>query len=279
MITKRGAVPHVGGRPQNPPVPVIVSAERSQEDHTFEVKRKPEPKRMSPWPFIVLILLAILGLGGFYLSRGALPFMARPVQEETRVVQVVTQLVTLSPNSASSLNETPAPTQLPSVQPSQTATVTLEPTATSTPQPTVPPTATVLYPDGQHFTLFYNESSLHLLNRSRTLRSVAAFSFERIDQQGEPMTKYRFEGARWEVMTETILPKYCISIKIFKANAIYIDPPDCKGGYLSVIQPTQDDRTIFWTEDITGNEFRVLWLGEEVARCKAGDQVCEVYIP
>jgi len=153
-------------------------------------------------------------------------------------------------------------------------------TVVFSPSPTLPvAVATVKYPFGNHFTLFYNESSLHLLNRSRAIRGVNGFDFERINLQGQ--IEEAFDGYFWEKNCVNILTKYCVAIKIYDSAIPYLDPPDCRGGYISIVQPRQDeDRTVlFWTPTENSAQFRVLWNKEEVARCEIDSGICEVYIP
>ncbi|HNO86241.1 MAG TPA: hypothetical protein PKM54_16510, partial [Anaerolineales bacterium] len=145
------------------------------------------------------------------------------------------------------------------------------------------PTAipTVKYRDGNNLTLFWNETSFHMLNRSGQPRSLSGFSFERLDENGKPND--RFAGHLWENLKFNYIPsKYCVSIKIYKdEDPPYIDPPDCHGGYVSIIQPRMDldAELFFWTPKEGSSQFRVVWVGEEVARCDISAGTCEVYIP
>lgn len=61
----------------------------------------------------------------------------------------------------------------------------------------------------------------------------------------------------------------------------YIDPLDCNGIYSSIIQPNKDEEPelFFWTLQEDSTQFRVLWLGEEAARCGISAGTCEIYIP
>jgi hypothetical protein len=179
---------------------------------------------------------------------------------------------------------TPSPFFTETLTPTATssATATSPATATFTPSPTLPAVAaTVRYPDGNHFTLFYNESSLHMLNRSRAIRSVGGFDFERINLQGQ--TEENFDGYLWEKngANTNIRPKYCVAIKIYDSVIPYIAPTDCRGGYASIVQPKQDeDRTLlFWPPKENSTQFRVMWKKEEVGRCEISAGICEIYVP
>jgi hypothetical protein len=140
---------------------------------------------------------------------------------------------------------------------------------------------TVKYPDGNNLTLFWNETSFVLLNRSRESRSLSGFSFERLDENDQPLEK--FPGYRWENRRFKYIPsKNCASIKTYKdEDPPYIDPLDCHGSYSSIIQPEKDQEPelFFWTVQEGSTQFRVLWLGEEIARCEINAGSCEIYIP
>ncbi|MFZ5880281.1 MAG: hypothetical protein ACOY0R_12995, partial [Chloroflexota bacterium] len=154
-----------------------------------------------------------------------------------------------------------------------TATSSLTPTFTPAPQPTV------LYPDGQRFTLFYNESSFVLLSQGTLPRSMSGFAFERLDADGKPLPNY-FGGWSWQGEFEEIRAGYCVMLKVYGNTVPYLDPRECKRGYLNVLQfRNADDAQIFWTALEGSPQFRVLWKDDEVARCEIGAGSCEVYIP
>lgn len=228
-------------------------------------------KKINGW-WVVLALLLFLGIGGWYL------FKNRPASQ------------TDSPTAAFSpapLNSTVEPALPTETLISASATPVPPPTVEASPIPTLAqeaaPTAipTVKYRDGNNLTLFWNETSFHMLNRSGQPRSLSGFSFERLDENGKPND--RFAGHLWENLKFNYIPsKYCVSIKIYKdEDPPYIDPPDCHGGYVSIIQPRMDldAELFFWTPKEGSSQFRVVWVGEEVARCDISAGTCEVYIP
>jgi serine/threonine protein kinase len=141
--------------------------------------------------------------------------------------------------------------------------------------------STIKYPNGYNFSLFWNDTSFHMLNRSREQRSLSGFTFERLDENNLPSNT--FPGYRWENHKFKYIPsKNCVSIKIYKnEHPPYIDPLDCHGSYSSIVQPDKDKEPelLFWNTQADSTQFRVLWLGEEVARCEIGAGACEVYIP
>jgi len=120
-----------------------------------------------------------------------------------------------------------------------------------------------------------------MLNRSREARSFAGFIFERLDKNDASTDK--FSGYHWEnAKFKSLGSKYCSSIKIYKYETPpYIDPFDCHGAYVSVVQPRKDeDRALlFWNPKEGSTQFRVLWLKEELARCEISADTCELYLP
>lgn len=262
----------------------------------------PEPKRAKrrtfPWGLFFLFLFAGAGAGIWYYRPDLVASVPLPVflvtvsptpplpSSTPTLPPEATPTPTLAPWTATSLPTlTPAPTSTqastPSPLPSETATPTIEisPTATAAPSSTPAPQPTVLYPDGQRFTLFYNESSFVLLSQGTLPRSMSGFAFERLDVDGKPLPNY-FGGWNWQGEFEEIRAGYCVMLKVYGNTVPYLDPRECKRGYLNVLQfRNADDAQIFWTALEGSPQFRVLWKDEEVARCEIGAGSCEVYIP
>ncbi len=228
-----------------------------------------QPQKKSRWGYALLALLLLLGIGGWSLAKSGFlptnfspaPTLISPLPSTDEPAQPTPTLI---PASA-----TPIPVQ-PSVAPTSESSSPVTPSA-------IP---TVKYRDGNHITLFWNKTSFHLLNRSSQPRSLSGFSFERLDENGKPTD--RFPGHLWENQRFNYVPsKYCVSIKIYQdEDPPYIDPPDCHGGYVSIIQPRQENAELFfWTPKEGSLQFRVIWVGEEVARCEISAGICEVFIP
>lgn len=248
---------------------------------------KDRPQKRYGWIYFIILLLVLLGIGGWYFMQGGLPFLKESV---TATFTSPPPALTLTPVQ---LTQTFAPPSATSTEPlptaSSIASSTALPTATevsNTETPAPSPTAlivvpTIKYPDGNNFTLFWNETSFHMLYRGRVARSFSGFAFERLDESGQPTD--RFTGHRWENGNYTNFPsKYCVSIKIYGDEVPpYIDPLDCSGAYASIIQLRPDEHRglFFWYPKEGSTEFRVLWVGEEVARCQIDAGTCEVYIP
>ena len=159
---------------------------------------------------------------------------------------------------------------------SEGAAATREPAATS------PATlATVKYPNGKLFKLFYDDNSFYLLNLSDRAIPINRVAFERLSNEGVPLN--RFNGTRWAEFYADSTPGKCVALEIFGSSP-YLDPVECgRGVFLSLRTPTRDDSTIFWTANGESHQFRVLWReggqDEEIARCEIGARTCEVYLP
>lgn len=245
--------------------------------HKKTVKESPQPptviasnqgRKKNVWIYAILFLL-LLTIGGFYFGNNRFGFF--------------NILPTSTLNSTPlSLTSTPVPATetLSPLQPSATFTIIPpSPTITFTPTLAVP---TVLYPEGNLFTLFYNETSFFMVNRSFAKRTISGFTFERIDENGN-FFKDKFEGYRWENKRTKHLPRnYCVNITIYgDQDPPYLNPSECLYGITSTVQPRFDrpEGLTFWNQQEGSKQFRVLWVGEEVARCEISAGVCDFYIP
>jgi serine/threonine protein kinase len=266
-----------------PPLPVGAPTIQ-RDDATGQIaKRKTPAAQMPPtviashqnrkrnfWIFGIFLFI-ILGFGAFYFLQNGF--------------NIRTVLPTATVDSTPLSTVTPVPPTETSAPPQATFTPTLiQPTSTITPTATLA-VPTVLYPDGNLFTLFYNETSFFMLNRSFSKRSLAGFTFERLDENGNP-TNERFEGWQWENKNLAHLPRnFCVSITIYgDQDPQYLSIPDCIYGVMSTVQPRFDNPgdLIFWSSAYgyeNATQFRVLWVGEEVARCEIEAGLCDVYIP
>lgn len=243
------------------------------------------------WIFIPLLFL-LLGFGreAWLFAKGGLFSTA---SAPTATFTSSTPEVDQSTQALSQPAETP--TQLPvpaTTQPTATATTTSTASATQTIAPTETVTQsaspepiidvpTANYPDGNNLTLFWNETSFVMLNRTRAHRSLSGFTFERIDASGQPTDI--FPGYRWETHRFKYLPyQVCAGIRIFEQSTPpYLDPADCNLNYLSIVQleTEKEPQSFFWTPKEGSAEFRVLWLKEEIARCQISAGTCEIYVP
>lgn len=222
------------------------------------------------WVFGILLLL-VVGFGAFYFLRNGFNFGVVSPTKPADSTPLAT--MTLVPPT-----ETSAP-----VEASSTPTL-IPPTSTITPTATIA-VPTVLYPEGNLYTLFYNETSFVMLNQSFATRSLAGFVFERLDENGEP-TDERFEAWQWEANSVKHLPRnYCVNFTIYgDQDPPYLYPSECLYGIMSTVQVRFDNPgdTVFWSSAYgykNSTQFRVLWVGQEVARCEIDAGICEVYIP
>lgn len=244
---------------------------------------KPAKKNNGMRIFFGLLLIGLLlfvfgwltGLGAF--TEGPAP---------TRPVIVIGPSATLAGPAPVTATEEPLPTltAIPA-SPAAAHTESPAPSVTSVPptitpvpfSPTLSTAPTVKYPDGNHFTVFYNVSSFYLLNRSTVIRSASGFSFERLNNNGA--TQNLFEGWRWEEYFGDSQPGRCLRIEIWEAETPYLQPLECNNRFLSTLQPADYSPLIFWTPKTDSTQFRVLWMDEEVARCEISAGVCDFYVP
>lgn len=283
-----------------PPLPVGAPTIQRSEFSIEQISKRPAPKPVSPqpkpiakmpatvrssntfrkrgWWVIAALLILILGFAGFFYLKNLNGIPALDLVETP----------TLPPLPAATLVP-PTETQLPSPEPDSATlapTETLAPTATFTlePSPTIDVnvTPTVKYPEGNQYTLFYNETSFFMLNRSYGYRSISGFTFQRLDIDGLPAEDI-FAGYQWQTQDFDYLPRnFCVNITIYgDQEPPYLNPADCRIGLLTTIQPRFDrpGEVLFWTPKADSLQFRVIWLEEEVARCDIAAGICEVYIP
>jgi len=232
----------------------------------------PDSKKWNYWILGAVIL--VLGFGGFFLLRNRLNAAAlSPLPDST--------------STAAAFVPSPVPaTATEIIPPSPTAANTLTPvpaTATLEPSPTVVLTPTVLYPEGAHYTLFYNETSLFILNHSYDRRSISGFTFQQLDVNGN-LAEDIFQGYQWETQAVDYLPRnYCANISIYgDQDPPYLNPVECQRyGLIKTIQTRFDrpEKILFWVSKNDAEQFVVIWLKEEVARCDIAAGQCEVYIP
>lgn len=277
-----------------PPLPIGVPTIQRSELSIEQISKRPAPK---PKPVVKMpatvrasaptnkrkywllgFVILILGLGGFvFLQNGFnLPASTPPSSDVTPAAALPATPVPVQPTET----QAPSPTA-PAPQP----TVTLLPsTATLEPSPTIDVniTPTVKYPEGSHYTLFYNETSFFMLNRSYNRRSISGFSFQRLDGEGLPADEF-FKAHEWETPDFDYLPRnFCANITIYgDQEPPYLKPEECRIGVTKTIQPRFDrpGNVLFWTPKDDSTQFRVSWLEEEVARCDIAAGRCEVYIP
>jgi len=278
-----------------PPLPVGVPTIHRSEPQIEQRSKKTAEKKQTPvmkmpatvrasapaskrnyWAWGIVLLL--LGFGGFFFLNNGFNLPALPAQPPS-TTEAAAPLSTPQP-------ALPTETQIPS----PTFTATLEntatpvpPTATIQPSPTIFFTPTVKYPEGAHYTLFYNETSLFILNRSYERRSISGFKFQKLNGDGTLGVDV-FEGHRWETPLVDYLPRnFCANISIFgDEDPPYLNPVECQQyGSIQTVQTRFDrpEKILFWVPKGDSTHFLVTWLGEEVARCEIAAGICDIYIP
>jgi hypothetical protein len=135
---------------------------------------------------------------------------------------------------------------------------------------------TVLYPDGRHFQIIYNEDSLYVLNLSGDRVALQPFGFDRLDASGNPTN--HFDGGRWAQFYPYVFPQACARVIIGSPSVGYLEPPQCRQ-YNSEVWVERGRSLDFWTPQEGSTQFRVLWNGQEIGRCEIAAGSCEVYLP
>ncbi|CAG0969144.1 partial Serine/threonine-protein kinase StkP, partial [Anaerolineales bacterium] len=252
---------------------------------------QPEKRSNAKKWWIFLLLLLLFGLGGWYFTRGGLfstgsvpaliltsspfdlaqswtntPEPVLPTQTLPQSSATMPATSTTAPTATATLTATPIPTSTSTVLPTATFTQSMP---SLSPEPVVG-LPSVQTPNGNNLTLFWNETSFVMLNRTRVQRSLSGFTFERLDASGQPTDT--FPGYKWETRRFKYIPyKVCVGIRIYAhENPPYLDPADCNLNYLSIVQPEMEvePTLFFWNSKEGSTQFRVLWLSEEVAHCE-----------
>lgn len=126
--------------------------------------------------------------------------------------------------------------------------------------------------------LYYDENSFYMINLGKATRSSSGFRFERINDDGTFSNRY--DGWRWDKKNLKVLrPKYCLSLEQYPVPSRSATPMDCIDRVLSNIQLSPASDMFFWRATESAQQFRVLWLNDEIARCDIAAGVCEIYVP
>lgn len=293
----RPAIPKEAARPRGRTTPLASPPASLTEKRPRSNRPAPAGRRGIPAWLVVLAVLACLGSVIVLWANGMidparLPWLKAPASLPTAAPTLTEQAAllpaaqtappaTLTPYPASKTpraqkTEPAAITDTPQATPSlppPSATASALPSQTPAEAPAVSPT--VKYPTGNLFTLIYDDNGLYLLNRSPAIRSVSGFSFERLDAQGQALET--FPGWRWSQFSDNLPPERCVILEVYDEFP-YLDPPEC-ARFTSKLNPERASGLIFWTAQEDSRQFRVLWRGEEVARCQTGAGRCDFYTP
>ena len=174
---------------------------------------------------------------------------------------------------------TPAPTftALPATATPVPPTATpVPPTATPIPATEADAVPTVLYPGGRPVQLHYDQYSFYMWNGGTDSIRVSSIIFEAIDPSGTPLG-YRFEGSRWSAFWHSVEGGKCDAVETNNAPGL-LKPSQCRG-YNAFVNPDLTDPMVFWIPREGISQFRVLWEGQEVARCEMGGGFCALWLP
>jgi serine/threonine protein kinase len=262
---------------------------------------KREKRRGFGWVILIGLLLAALSFGMVFRPELFAPLRSLFAKASPSAVilptnTIIVQTVVAQPSitdtftPAPIVTDTVAPTATlkstattePTLEPSATITQTEAPasTATITPIPVTPSASSTaqVYPNGYLMTAFYNGNSFYLLDRGKASRSLSGFVFERVNN--DETFQNRFEAWTWETFyVKAIQMNRCVSLEIEKSPLAYLSPAECTNKVLSRLSPAADANEIFWTQNDTSHEFRVLWENQEVARCEIAAGICDFRVP
>src|SRR5262249_541996 len=140
-------------------------------------------------------------------------------------------------------------------------------------QPETTPVPTDLYPNGQLFTLFWDDNTFYTANQSEDNILIARVAFERVLTSGGFAERY--QGKRWAAYYPYNEVKKCEILKA--ANVYYFPRQECPYGINGNLNALKTE--LFWTSAPNSTEFRVLWNNNEIARCQLAQNRCEVHLP
>ncbi len=256
-----------------------------------------EPGKKPLWGLIAVaaVVLLILFFGGRSLFGGGesestpsptltnealaaapttVPDTAEPVQptQETEPAEMVETAVVPETAEPTATVE-PAVTETPPIASTETP---IPPTESASASPTPDAVPTVLYPDGHRLELHYNPSSFYVFNASSERVRISNMIFEALNSDGQPVG-YSFDGYRWSEFYSFAASNGCVRLEAQKMSD-YLRPPKCRE-YNSTVTPPEGDPQHFWVERSDVVQYRVLWGGQEIARCPIPGDFCEVYTP
>ena len=275
--------------------------EKTAKHHVLPPVKSSRPLQLTltPQTIAIAVIGIIVVIGVIYLlvrsprqETTSLPVTDTPATQTTAGTAATTVPIAADATDEPTQATTEAPTEIP---PTSTSEPTLEPTleptitpsveATTQVEPTPEPAVeepveaepTVLYPDGTPLELVYDLNSFYLYNPSSTRVRVSDLSFEALDDAGRPLI-YGMAGDRWTQFYSFVDGFACDSIEPFGVGGAYMRPQFCRN-YNATVTPAQNGDEIFWIERPGSVEFRVLWDGEEIARCPLGTNTCQLFVP
>jgi eukaryotic-like serine/threonine-protein kinase len=172
------------------------------------------------------------------------------------------------PATTAAATDTPLPPA--SVEPAPAESTSPAEIATSA------PAATIAHPGGRLVLLLYDEYSFYIWNAGSERLRISPITFEALDAAGLA-AGYWFEGSRWAQFHSFVAANGCSRIEPVRAPSL-LRPPRCRE-YNATVTPPLDSEMVFWRPRPGVSHFRVLWEGQEVARCQVDVQLCEVFLP
>ena len=106
---------------------------------------------------------------------------------------------------------------------------------------------------------------------------LSDISFEALDSAGRPL-RYGISGDRWTQFYNFVDGSSCTAIEPFGVGGAWIRPAYCRK-YNATVNLENDAVEIFWIEREGVVAFRVMYDGEEIARCPLGSATCDIYVP
>jgi hypothetical protein len=88
---------------------------------------------------------------------------------------------------------------------------------------------------------------------------------------------FGFQGSEWARFYPTILVGACDVIEISSASRPP-RPQSCRR-FNAILTRLDTNNDVFWIARDGVSQFRVLWLGKEIARCEIAAETCRVTLP
>jgi serine/threonine protein kinase len=270
---------HNAAPPISPPASLAAVAQATGPE-TSTMTSSPEPSATPGVTEVATEVVAVAPLPGATDTATLPPTLAPTLTRTATVLPSATPTLTLTATALPTLAPTFTltaslpPTSAPTEPPAPTPTLSPPPAQLSTATPIPPPT--VLYPNGQHFMIYYNQDSLYVHNLSNERVPLQPIAFDRLDASGNPTN--HFDGGRWAQFYGVVYPQACAKLIILDPIVGYLEPPQCQS-YNSEVWVERGRSLDFWTPQDGSMQFRVLWNGQEVGRCEIATGSCEVFLP
>jgi hypothetical protein len=228
---------------------------------------------------IVVVVLAIIAVVAILLNQNGAG--GEPAPDDTHTPTQPADVQTMQAPAVGSVTAQPTqaepPTELP---PSGTQSAIITPAlSTLTAEVAAPisnPTEAV---SGSHrAVLAYTERGFYLINPGSEAIDPGGLSFEALDSASGQPSSYQFDVKAWTDRYPLVEAGKCDALEIRLTSAFSQRPPECRD-FNALLTPEGSSSEVFWLQRDTVAEFRVLWGGQEIARCAAGSGSCEITLP